>query len=143
MGCWVNVWNFRKTIFSRFQHFILFWEWFECYFWIPHPKINKSTNFHKNSVNQTQNMNENGLPSISKTAARRRKRRIVVQTFHHNISETIWDRILKFGTLTDLQSIYIHMLQISLKSEMGFRHVPLWCGISQKLAQCFRYILRI
>ena len=28
---------------SKFQHFVLFW--------IPHPKIDKSTNFHKNLVN--------------------------------------------------------------------------------------------
>ena len=73
MGCWVNVWNFRKKIFfSKFQHF-LFWEWFKCYFWIWHPQINKSTKFHKNSVNQTQNMNENAQPSISKITTKRTK----------------------------------------------------------------------
>ena len=47
MGCWVNVWNFRKTFFSKFQHFILFWEWVECYFWIPHPKLIKVPIFIK------------------------------------------------------------------------------------------------
>ena len=48
----------KKRFFQSFNIFFLFWEWFKCYFWIPHPKINKSTNFHKNSVNQTHNMNE-------------------------------------------------------------------------------------
>ena len=62
-----------KAFFSKFQHFLLFWEWFKCYFWIPHPKLNKGTNFHKNSVIQNQNMNENALPQISKMAAKRAK----------------------------------------------------------------------
>ena len=35
------------------------------------------------------------------------KRRTVVQTFNCNISETIWDRTLKFGTFTYLKSMYI------------------------------------
>ena len=39
---------------------------------------------------------------------RGRKRRIVVQTFNHDISETIWDRSLKFGTFTCLLSMYIY-----------------------------------
>ena len=44
MGCWVNVWNFRKKSFKiSTLSFVLFW--------IPHPKIDKNTNFHKNSVN--------------------------------------------------------------------------------------------
>ena len=38
---------------------------------------------------------------------RGRKRRIVVQTFNCNISETIWDRSLIFGTFTYLHSMYI------------------------------------
>ena len=62
-----------ENFFSKFQHFLLFWELFKCYFWIPHPKINKSTNFHKISVNQTKNMNENALPSISKIPTNRAK----------------------------------------------------------------------
>ena len=75
MGRWVNVWNFRKTKFfiQNFNIFFCFENDLKCYFWIPHPKIYKSTNFHKNSVNQTQNMNENALPSISNMAVKRTK----------------------------------------------------------------------
>ena len=74
MGHWINTWNFRKKrdFFSKFQHFLLFCEWFKCYFWISHPKINKSSNFHKDSVNQTQNVN-NALTQISKMVAERTK----------------------------------------------------------------------
>ena len=39
------------------------------------------------------------------------KRRTVVQTFNCNISETIWDRTLKFGTFT-----YLHIMYICSKS---------------------------
>ena len=61
---------------------------------------------------------------------RGQKRRIVAQTFNRNTSETIWGSSLKVGTFTYLHCVYI-MLQISLKSQkVGFRHVPLWCGIS-------------
>ena len=38
---------------------------------------------------------------------RGRKRRIVVQTLNFIISEVIWDRSLKFGTYTHLNSMYI------------------------------------
>ena len=112
MSHWVNVWNFRGSFFSKFQHFHLFWEWLNCYFWIPHPKMH----YHQ----------------FPRSPSRGWKRRIVVQTFNHNISENIWDRSLKFNIFTYLHSMYIHMFQIWLKSEkVGFRHVPLWCGISQ------------
>ena len=102
-----------------------------CYFWIPHLKIKESTNFYKNSVNQTnKNMNKNTLPSISKMATKRMKEKDLAQTFNRNTSETIWGSSLKVGTFAYLHSMYI-MLQISLKSKkVGFRHVPLWCGIS-------------
>ena len=74
MGRCVNVWNFRKKFFfSKFQYFFLFCEWFKCYFRILHPIVNKSTNFHKNPVNQTQNMNDNALRQISKMAAEKTK----------------------------------------------------------------------
>ena len=116
-------WISGKKCFQNFN-FLLFWEWFTCYFWIHHPKINNITNFHKNPVNETQIINEDALPRFPRWPPRRQKRRIVVQTFNRNISETIWGRTLKFGTLS---SQYVHMLQVPLKPEkVGFRHVPLW-----------------
>ena len=117
MGHWINTWNFRKKrdFFSKFQHFLLFCEWFKCYFWIPHPKINKSSNLHKNSVNQTQNMN-NDYRKFPRWSLRRWKRRTVVQTFKCNISETIWDRSLKFGTFT-----YLHIMYIYSKSHWNLK----------------------
>ena len=81
-----------ENVFSKFQHILLFWEWSKYYFWIRYCKINNNTNFHKNSVNKTQNMNENALPRFPRWLPGGRKRRIVVQTFNHNIAETIWDR---------------------------------------------------
>ena len=83
----------KKRFFKKFQQFLFLWEWFKCYFWIPHPKTNKGTNFHENAVNETWNMNKRWLP-------RGRKRGIVVQFFDPNILEIIWDRCLKFGTFT-------------------------------------------
>ena len=91
---------------------------------IPQPNINNSNKFHKNSVNETQNVNKNAMPRFPRWLPRGQKGRIMVQTFNRNISETIWDRTLKFGTLS---SQYVHMLQVPLKPEkVGFRHVPLW-----------------
>ena len=59
------------------------------------------------------------------------KRRTVVQTFNCNISETIWDRTLKFGTFT-----YLHIMYICSKSHWNLERwvsgIPLWCGISPK-----------
>ena len=64
----------KKSFFQNFNTFFCFEnDLYKCYFWIPHPKLNESTNFHKNSMNQTQNINENALPSISKMAAKRAK----------------------------------------------------------------------
>ena len=65
----------EKTFFKKFWQFLFLWEWFKCYFWIPHTKIKKGTNFHENSVNQTRNMNKNVLTQISKMAATRTKER--------------------------------------------------------------------
>ena len=43
-----------------------------------------------------------------------------------------------------LSSQYVHMLQISLKSEkVGFRHVPLWCAISLYIKDIEAEILSI
>ena len=38
-------------------------------------QINKGTNFHENSANQTRNMDENVLPQIPKMATKRTKER--------------------------------------------------------------------
>ena len=120
-----NVWNFRKKLFfSKFEHFILFCEWFKCYFWIPHPKVTKSTNFHKNLVNQTQNMNENALRQISKMAAERTKEKDRGPNFWLQYLRNYLREKLETWYFY-LSSHYVHMLQI-----VGFRHVPLWCGIS-------------
>ena len=74
---------------------------------IPQPNINNSNKFHKNSVNETQNVNKNAMPRFPRWLPRGQKGRIMVQTFNRNISETIWDRTLKFGTFTYLKSMYI------------------------------------
>ena len=63
--------NMSKIIFKISTLF--FKCWFKCYFWIPHPKLNNSTNFHKNLWNKTQNMNENLLPRFPRWQPRGRK----------------------------------------------------------------------
>ena len=117
MGCWVNVWNFReKKFFSKFQHFILFWEWFNCYFWIPHPKLIKVPIFIKIQWTKLKIWTKMHHHQFPRWPPRGWKRRIVVQTFNRNISQTIWDKSYlvfgkldkkKFGTFTYLRSMYI------------------------------------
>ena len=136
MGHWVNVWNFRKkTFFSKFQHFFLFWEWFKCYFWIPHPKINKSTNFHKNSVNQTHNMNEKCTTISFQDGRQEDKREGLCSKLLIAISQKLFE-IETWNLVLLLILQYEHMLQISLKSEkVDFRLVPLWYVISLQVLQ--------
>ena len=76
MRRWVNVWNFRrkKLFFFNFGNFFSYKNDLSVIFGFFSP-INKGTNFHENSANQTRNMDENVLPQIPKMATKRTKER--------------------------------------------------------------------
>ena len=122
----------KKKFFSKFQYFLLFWEWFKCYFWIPHPKIHKGTTFHENWVNQTQKYGpkcttKNFQDGRQEDEKERLWSKLLIATPQKLFEIEPWNLVLL------LISWHVHMLQISLKFEkVGFRHVPLWCGISRK-----------
>ena len=100
MGCWLNVWNFRKKkfFFQNFNTFFCFENDLSVIFGFLIPKLMKVPIFIKIQWTYHQ---------LPRWPPRGRKRRIVVQTFNCNISETIWDRSLIFGTFTYLHSMYI------------------------------------
>ena len=132
MGRWVNVWNFRKKSFLKnFNTFFCFENDLSVIFGFLTPKFMKVPVFIKVQWTKLKIWTKMHYHQFPRWAPRGRNRRIVVQIFNCNISETIWDRSLKFGTFTYLHSMYICS---KLKSEkVGFRHVPLWCGISPRL----------
>ena len=128
LGQWVNVLIHRKkNVFSKYQHCFLSVD-LSVIFGFLTPNLITVPIFIKIYGTKLKIWTKICCQDFQDDNQEDEKRRIVVQTFNCNILETIWDRTLKFGTFT-----YLHnMLQISLKSEkVVFRHVPLWCGISQ------------
>ena len=94
----------KKTLFSKFWHFLLIWASLKCYFWIPHLKIMPGTNFHENITSQTQIITVNATLWYSKMASFRKNEGILVQICKIHISVTIQVRRLKFGTFPYLSS---------------------------------------
>ena len=79
----------QKDIFSKFWNFLVIWVSFEYYFWIPHLKIVRGTNFHENVTRQTQIININASLWYSKMVSFRKNKEILVQICNIHISVTI------------------------------------------------------
>ena len=91
----------KTRFFSKFQHFC-FENNLSVIFGFIKPKLIKPIfiKIQRTKLKIWTKMHYHQFP-------RGRKRRIVVEIFNRNISETIWDRNLNFGTFTYLHSTYI------------------------------------
>ena len=94
----------KKTLFSKFWHFLLIWASLKCCFWIPYLKIMPGTNFYENITSQIQIINVNTTLWYSKMASFRKNVGILVQICNIHILITIQVTRLKFGTFSYLSS---------------------------------------
>ena len=99
MGRWVNVWNFRKKSFLKnFNTFFCFENDLSVIFGFLTPKFMKVPVFIKVQWTKLKIWTKMHYHQFQRRAPRGRKRRIVVQIFNCNISETIeleaWNLVL-------------------------------------------------
>ena len=96
-----------KIFFRNFNTFFCFENYLSVIFGFLTPKLIKVPIFIKFQWTKLKIWTKMHYHQFPRSPPTGRKRRIVVQTFNHNISENIWDRSLKFSTFTYLHSMYI------------------------------------
>ena len=96
-----------KFFFRNFNTSFCFENYLSVIFGFLTPKLIKVPIFIKLQWTKLKIWTKMHYHQFPRWLPRGRKRRIVVQTSNRNISETIWDRSLKFGTFTYLHSMYI------------------------------------
>ena len=120
----------KKYFFQNFNTFFCFVSDLNVIFGLRTPKVIKVRIFIKIQWTKLKIWTKIHYHKFTRRPLRGKKRRTVVQTFNCNISETIWDRSLKFGLY--LSSCYVYTYAPNLiEIWVGFRHVTLWCGIPQ------------
>ena len=109
MGRWVNVWNFMEKNFflQNFNTFFSFEIDLRVIFGFFTSKLLKLQILLKIQWTKLKIWTNMHYHKFSRLPPRGQKRGIVVQTFDCNISETIWDRSLKFGSFSYPHSIFM------------------------------------
>ena len=133
VGHWANVRNFsrKKSFFQNFNTFFCFENDLSVIFGFLTPKFIKVPLFMKIEWTKLKIWTKMHYQKFPRWPPRGRKREIVIQTFDRKPQKLF--EIEPWNLVLLLISWHVHMLQISLKFEkVGFRQVPLWCGISRK-----------
>ena len=120
----------KKFFFQNFNTFFCFVSDLNVIFGFRTPKVLKVPIFIKIQWTKLKIWTKIHYRKFTRWPLRGQKRRTVVQTFNCNISETIWDRSLKFGLYLSSRYVYTYARNL-IEIWVGFRHVALWCGILQ------------